>query len=115
VADVVDALIRILNEPLAQGDVFNVGSSEEISIEELARQIVSKTESASLIVHIPYDIAYETGFEDMARRVPDTTKLETLTGWRATRSLDQILDDVISETRKETAAFAAAGDAREAQ
>jgi UDP-glucose 4-epimerase len=51
----------------------------------------------------------------MARRVPDTTKLETLTGWRATRSLDQILDDVISETRKETAAFAAAGDAREAQ
>ncbi len=115
VTDVVDALIRILNEPLAQGDVFNVGSSEEISIEELARRIVSKTESASLIVHIPYDIAYETGFEDMARRVPDTTKLETLTGWRATRSLDQILDDVISESRKETAAFAAAGDAREAQ
>jgi len=115
VTDVVDALIRILNEPLAQGDVFNVGSSEEISIEELARQIVSKTESASPIVHVPYDVAYETGFEDMARRVPDTTKVEALTGWQATRSLDQILDDVISETRKETAEVATAGDAREPQ
>ena len=98
---------------LAQGDVFNVGSSEEISIEELARQIVSKTESTSPIVHVPYDVAYETGFEDMARRVPDTTKVEALTGWQATRSLDQILDDVISETRKETAEVATAGDARE--
>jgi UDP-glucose 4-epimerase len=104
VTDVVDALIRLLNEPSAVGDVFNVGSSEEISIEQLAALIIDKTGSPSSIVHVPYDVAYETGFEDMVRRVPDVGKLESLTGWRAQRSLAQILDDVIDEVRSEMGA-----------
>jgi UDP-glucose 4-epimerase len=103
VTDVVDALVRLLNEPAAVGDVFNVGSSEEISIEQLARLIIDKTGSPSSIVHVPYDVAYETGFEDMVRRVPDVSKLEALTGWHAKRSLAQILNDVIDEVRSEVA------------
>jgi UDP-glucose 4-epimerase len=101
VNDVVQALVLLLDEPRAEGDVFNVGASEEVSIEELARRVVARTASSSPIVHVPYDVAYETGFEDMARRVPDTTKAELLTGWRATRNLNEILDDVISEIRTE--------------
>jgi nucleoside-diphosphate-sugar epimerase len=101
VTDVVDALVRLLNEPSAVGDVFNIGSSEEISIEHLARLIIDKTGSPSSIIHVPYDVAYETGFEDMARRVPDVRKLESLTGWHAQRSLTQVLDDVIDEVRCE--------------
>ena len=99
VTDVVDALVRLLNEPTAVGDVFNIGSSEEISIEHLARLIIDKTGSPSSIIHVPYDVAYEMGFEDMVRRVPDVSKLESLTGWHAQRSWTQILDDVIDEVR----------------
>jgi UDP-glucose 4-epimerase len=102
VSDVVAALLGILDEPRAAGDVFNVGSSEEISIEQLARRIIAKTQSSSPIVHMPYDVAYEVGFEDMARRVPDVAKVEALTGWHAKRSLADILDDVIAEARSET-------------
>ena len=102
VADVVDALVRLLDEPSAIGDVFNVGSSHEISIKELAQFIVERTSSSSQIVQLPYDVAYEVGFEDMARRVPDTAKVANLTGWRATRSVGEILDDVIAEVRSES-------------
>jgi UDP-glucose 4-epimerase len=101
VADVVLALVGLLDEPRAVGDVFNVGGSEEISIEELARLIITRTGSSSSIVHLPYDVAYEVGFEDMARRVPDVTKIEGLTGWRAKNSLLRVLDDVIEEVRSE--------------
>jgi UDP-glucose 4-epimerase len=108
VADVVDALIRLLNEPLAEGDVFNIGSSEEISIQELAQLIIARTASASSITQLPYDVAYEVGFEDMARRVPDVGKITQLTGWRSQRSLAQVLDDVISEVQGEVENYAAA-------
>ena len=64
------------------------------------------TGSASDVVHVPYEVAYEEGFEDMERRMPDTTKLQTLTGWQATRSLGDILDDVISFERGRLAAGA---------
>jgi UDP-glucose 4-epimerase len=91
--------VGLLDEPRAEGDVFNIGSSEEISIEDLARLIIAKTSSPSSIVHLPYEVAYEVGFEDMVRRVPDVNKIGRLTGWVAKRNLDQILDDVIAETK----------------
>ena len=110
VTDVVGALIGLLDEPRAVGDVFNVGSSEEISIQDLARLIISRTRSSSPIVHLPYDVAYEVGFEDMARRVPDVTKIRALTGWRPQRALADVLDDVIAEVRSEWEPVALAGD-----
>lgn len=110
VADVVDALIRLLNEPRAEGDVFNIGSSEEISIQELAQLIIARTASPSPITYLPYDVAYEVGFEDMARRVPDVEKISQLTGWRSQRNLAQVLDDVIAEVRSERVAYAVTGD-----
>ena len=63
------------------GDVFNVGAQNELSINELARPILAATGSSSPVVHVPYDEAYEEGFEDMERRVPDTGKVHALTGW----------------------------------
>ena len=105
VADVVDALIRLLGETRAEGDVFNIGSSEEISIEELARLIIAQTDSPSTIVHLPYEVAYEVGFEDMARRVPDVGKIGKLTGWRSERTLVQVLNDVIAEVLAEDASY----------
>ncbi len=110
VADVVDALMRLLEEPAAEGDVFNVGSGEEISVEDLARTVIEHTGSSSSIVHVPYDVAYETGFEDMARRVPDTSKVKALTGWEAKRTLAEVLDDVIAEARLERLDYTRAGD-----
>jgi len=101
VSDVVEALVQILDEDAAIGDVFNVGSSEEISIGDLAMRIVEKTHSPSSIVHLPYEVAYEVGFEDMSRRVPEVTKINRLTGWRAKRNLAEILDDVVAEVRAE--------------
>ena len=103
VADVVRALTALLDEPRAEGDVFNVGSSEEISIEELAERVIERTASSSELVHLPYDVAYEAGFEDMAKRVPDVSKVRELTGWKAERRLADVLDDVIAEVRAEYA------------
>lgn len=97
VSDVVDALVGLLACPGAEGDVFNVGSNDEVSILELAERIRARVRSTSPIQLIPYDQAYETGFEDMARRVPDTAKIARLTGWKATRQLDDILDEVAGE------------------
>ena len=102
VSDVVDALVRLLDEPEAVGEVFNVGSQEEISIFDLARLIVERTGSSSDINLVPYEEAYETGFEDMPRRVPDTTKLRTLTGWHPTRDLEEILSETIAEAEAES-------------
>lgn len=101
VTDVVDALVRLLNDDRAVGDVFNVGASDEISIEELAHRVIAATGSASTVVHMPYEVAYEVGFEDMSRRVPDVTKIQQLTGWQARRTLAEILADVIAEFRAE--------------
>jgi UDP-glucose 4-epimerase len=96
VFDVVRGLadIVLLGEP-AYGEVFNIGSSEEISIRGLAERIRALTDSTSEIVHIPYEDAYEEGFEDMPRRVPNTSKIRAAIGWHATRSLDEILTDVV--------------------
>ena len=101
VGDVVDALLRLLDHPDALGDVFNVGSQEEVSILELARRIVAMTGSRSSIELVPYDQAYETGFEDMLRRQPDIGKVRRLTGWTPTRTLDAILRETIDEATVE--------------
>jgi UDP-glucose 4-epimerase len=95
VKDTVGALARLIEHPKAVGEIFNVGSEEEISIGELAHLVKSMTRSASPIVYIPYDEAYEAGFEDMQRRVPDTSKLRTLVGFRTTYDLRQIVQSVI--------------------
>jgi UDP-glucose 4-epimerase len=99
VEDAVAALLALLDHPGAVGEVFNVGAPNEISIEDLAAAIVSMTGSASPIVRIPYDVAYEEGFEDMLRRVPDLTKISSLTGWRPAHGLQDILADTIAYER----------------
>ena len=104
VLDLVRALVALLDHPDAVGDVFNVGAQHEVSMNDLARIIVEMTGSSSRIVHIPYDEAYEEGFEDMERRVPDTSRIHTLTGWQPSRSLDEILRDVIAHERASLAA-----------
>ena len=95
VIDIVDGLIRLLEHPGAIGDVFNVGSPGEISMLELAHKVIAFTDSSSTIQLIPYDEAYEAGFEDMQRRVPDTSKLRALTGWEPSRTLDDVLRDLV--------------------
>jgi UDP-glucose 4-epimerase len=95
VADVVGALLALANEPRAVGEVFNVGNDEEISIMALAERVRERTGRRSSIVAIPYDQAYESGFEDMPRRVPDLSKIHGLIGYAPSRDLDAILTDVI--------------------
>jgi UDP-glucose 4-epimerase len=103
VEDVVDALLRLLDEPAAIGQTFNVGSSQEISILELAKMITGRCRSGSQIQLIPYGQAYGPGFEDMQRRVPDTAKLRALTGWTTRYSLDDILSDAIAQAEHDLA------------
>ncbi|WP_329083748.1 MULTISPECIES: NAD-dependent epimerase/dehydratase family protein [unclassified Streptosporangium] len=105
VADIVDALLRLLDEDAAVGETFNIGSTDEVSIMELAKLIIEFTGSTSGVDLIPYSQAYEQGFEDMTRRVPDTTKLRALTGWAPRRCLDQILTEIIREASGDPAAF----------
>src|SRR6188472_3698813 len=95
VGDVVRAMVALIDEPRAVGQVFNIGNGKEISIEGLARQIKKMTGSSSTIVKIPYDQAYESGFEDMPRRVPDISKIRALIGYEPTVELDDILARVI--------------------
>ena len=94
VSDTVRALEFLLFNDQAVGRVFNVGSTEEVSILELAERIKHLTGSKSPIIFIPYDKAYAPGFEDMKRRVPDTTRIRSLTGWRPQYDLDAILQRV---------------------
>jgi UDP-glucose 4-epimerase len=105
VKDVVPALVELLMNAKAYGRVFNVGSNSEISIKELAERVVKKTSSKSEIKYIPYNEAYPAGFEDMQRRIPNLSRISSLIGFRPSRSLDDILNDVIeqfTEKRDET-------------
>ena len=99
VGDVVRGLIALALEPRAVGQVFNIGNPEEISIRELAERVRRATSSRSEIVLVPYDEAYEAGFEDMPRRVPDIAKIRNLVGFAPTLGLDDILQGVIDEQR----------------
>jgi UDP-glucose 4-epimerase len=96
VGDVVGALIKLMDTTDSVGQVFNIGSSEEISIHDLAKRVKELTNSNSEITFVPYDEAYEEGFEDMPRRVPDTSKINKLVGFEPKMKLDGILESVIS-------------------
>lgn len=95
VSDVIEALIAIAEHPQAVGEVYNIGSDHEISMLELAEKIKQLTESASNIVFVPYDEAYEAGFEDMMRRVPDIAKIRALIGYNPKVDLDAMLTSII--------------------
>ncbi|HVL67125.1 MAG TPA: GDP-mannose 4,6-dehydratase [Vicinamibacterales bacterium] len=101
VGDVVGAMVALINEPRAVGQVFNIGNGREITIADLAEKVKTLTGSPSDIVTIPYDQAYESGFEDMPRRVPDISKVSALTGYRPTVELDEILERVIESFRQQ--------------
>lgn len=96
VGDVVGALIKLMDTADSVGQVFNIGSTEEISILQLAEKVKELTHSDSEIVFVPYDEAYEEGFEDMPRRVPDTSKINQLVGFKPEMTLEGILETVIS-------------------
>ena len=96
VRDVVEAIVGLSGEDRALGQVFNIGSAEETSILALAEQVRALSESSSPIVRVDYDDAYGPGFEDMQRRVPDTSRIRDLLGWRPSRCLDDILTSVIA-------------------
>jgi UDP-glucose 4-epimerase len=99
VGDVVDALAKLVQEPRAIGRVFNVGNGYEISIHDLAKRVKKLAGSTSDIVTIPYDQAYEAGFEDMPRRVPDISRVHELIGYEPKVQLDEILEKVIDYFR----------------
>jgi UDP-glucose 4-epimerase len=99
VGDVVDAVVKLTREPRAYGQVFNVGNDREITIEDLARLVRDRANPSAAILHVPYDQAYEAGFEDMRRRVPDLRKIRDLVGYRPTLSIEQIVDRVIEHER----------------
>jgi UDP-glucose 4-epimerase len=94
VRDCVEAVLRLMGNDQAVGEVVNIGTDREITVEELAQVVKERTGSASPVTYIPYDQAYEPGFEDMMRRVPCLEKLERLTGFRPATSLEEIVDRV---------------------
>jgi len=106
VGDVVQALLKLVAKPEAVGEVFNIGSTEEITIEGLARLVKERTRSNSPIEFVPYDQAYEPGFEDMMRRVPCVDKLHALTGFRPQTPLNEIIDRVATFFRQKEEALA---------
>lgn len=101
VGDVVDALVALAVEPRAIGGVFNIGNTGEVSIAELAERVKQVTGSRSPIQFVPYDEAYEEGFEDMPRRVPDITKLRELIGYSPKMDLDSIIRVVVEHIRQQ--------------
>jgi UDP-glucose 4-epimerase len=101
VADVIVAILMLLDDGAAVGETFNIGCADEISILDLAGLVISRCGSRSPIRLIPYDQAYESGFEDMERRVPDTGKLRSRTGWSPRYGLDDILRDMIADAAAE--------------
>ena len=100
VADVVEALVKLLGEPQAIGQVFNIGSTQEVTIAQLAERVRKLAGSNSPIHYIPYDQAYEVGFEDMPRRVADITKIRKLVGFEPQVNLDEIINKVIDHFLK---------------
>ena len=109
VRDCVHAVLRLIGNDQAVGEVVNIGSTEEVSIESLAHLVRQKANSHSPITHVPYDQAYEPGFEDMLKRVPSIEKLEKLTGFRPVTPLVEIVDRVIAHCQKRKAASLASG------
>ena len=94
IADVIDAVMAVAFSTATVGRVVNIGNNFEISMNDLAAKIIAQTGSSSEIVHLPYEVAYGAGFEDMARRVPNISLIKELTGWAPSRDLAQIIEDV---------------------
>ncbi len=95
--DVVEGLVALSEHPKAFGKVFNLGGGKEVSIRELAERVIELAGSQSSLEFIPYDAAYEAGFEDMDRRVPNTTRAMQLVGFEPSASLDDIIQSVIDD------------------
>lgn len=108
VRDTVEALLRLFPLEAAVGEVINVGNTQEVTIEDLARLVKQRTDSNSAIEYVPYDRAYEPGFEDMMRRVPSIDKLHKLTGFRPRTSLEEIIDRVCTFYRQKDGVLASA-------
>ncbi|MFN8092482.1 MAG: GDP-mannose 4,6-dehydratase [Vicinamibacteria bacterium] len=104
VSDAVGAIMKLAAHPAAAGQVYNVGNAEEVSILELAERIKAATGSKSRIVRVPYEKAYQEGFEDMMRRVPDISKAAQAVGYKPTVTLDEILADVIRHEKSKAGA-----------
>jgi UDP-glucose 4-epimerase len=100
VSDVVKGLVALMDHPEASGRAYNLGGTEEISMEALAQRIITLAGSSSKIRYVPYDEAYEEGFEDMQRRVPDTTRARELVGFAPEVALDEILTSVVEDQRR---------------
>jgi UDP-glucose 4-epimerase len=99
VLDAIDAVLKITKDDKTIGEVFNVGGEGETTIQKLAEQIITNTQSKSKITFTPYSDAYPAGFEDMQRRVPDITKAKSSLNWKPTRNLDQIISDVAASIK----------------
>jgi UDP-glucose 4-epimerase len=100
VDDAVRALLLVMDSEKAVGEVFNVGNNHQISIMELAKKVIEITKSTSTIEKIPYEKAYPEGFEDMQRRVPDISKIQSVLGWTPEIGLDQIIKDIAAFNAK---------------
>lgn len=115
VADAVEAILRLEGAPEAPGEVFNIGSTETVTILELAERVLSTVRSAcetdAMITFMPYEQAYpEPGFQDIPARLPDVSKIESLTGWHARHDLDRIIGDVIVAMTADGAGAVGAAD-----
>jgi UDP-glucose 4-epimerase len=97
IEDIIKGLIMVADSPNTIGNVVNLGNTFEISINNLAQRIIDKTKSSSKITHIPYDEAYESGFEDMQRRVPNIERVEKLVGWKPEKNIDEIIEAVSAD------------------
>jgi UDP-glucose 4-epimerase len=104
VHDVIEGLVKLLDAPECFGQVINLGNSEEVSINGLAEKAIELTGSTSEIRYISYDEAYGDGFEDMQRRVPNLEKAGRLIGYKPTRTLENIINDVANEFKNESSA-----------
>lgn len=98
VRDVVEAMPRLVAEPACRGEVFNLGSDEEVSIERLAERVIELSGSTAGVRHVPYEQAYAGPFDDPRRRVPDLHKIQQTIGFRPTRTLDKIIEELIGQT-----------------
>jgi UDP-glucose 4-epimerase len=106
VYDTVDAIVGLAGSDEALAGVFNVGSSTEVSIRELAERVIERTESSSGIRFVPYEDAYRDGFEELGRRRPNTGAIERLMGWRPQRTIDDAIDDLVAYERNSQATVA---------
>ena len=100
VADAVRAILTVAKTDSTIGEVYNIGGIGETTIQQLAEKIIQRTKSSSTTTFTPYDQAYTAGYEDMQRRVPDITKINTIIGWYPEKTLDLIIDDVASVMKK---------------